>query len=728
MPYNNDGSRGLDYCANCANGCAKACVGNTNNSSSKDCDSNCINRCVDNCQTGCNNHCGAGCAGECNTLCDDSCNGYAVNGCSDCEGTCDQECLIGCSGKCATSCTGDCNGSCKGNCASACVGGCTSSCGNTCVGSGDGSCGDCYGTCDDDCYNECMYKCNEKCENDCQGGSKGSNSGGSSGGGSSSSSSGKVEEVEPEIDETTDEYLDDIINEQYSFYSDSGSSSIKVPMDIKYNKIALLRGVSGMPYQFLPDTDRRLFDNDNTTTLDSIEHLGRKYTERIGQRANILFLTPGKASFLKGATKDKKISILNGALSNLYETAANSLLEDGDNYRYYSFDFAVEEYYRYLNPICRAAARYLGLQSYTISGIKTDSVTGLNLDTDLLTHADYRKLLVGQTDDVFELFSNAYGALTFYLDSVSTNSESVSTTLKESELINQFTSDPTNIAQEIKFLSGKFITDLTGTSIADTVTDQEKIKEGQAELEDFVKKYLNNNKLAKFLSLGATTIISGGQIIFPKMWSDSRWDTDSVSVNIKLTSPDTDDLSIFFNILVPMYSLLAMAAPKGYIGIDGYSQPFIVRAFCQSMFNIEAGFITSLSISKGGEGYWTASGLPTSMDISLTIQDIYDSKYISTSEKMGSASSNIFEAVVNGIKKTFEKTPFLKNTAMLNWIANSCGVNVNKPDVIRDIEMYIEHTLENPMLDIFTNFGRMIMDFLRNSTPEWLNILGSAFR
>lgn len=592
-----------------------------------------------------------------------------------------------------------------------------------------GQCPTCEESCEGDCDGECKGNCKES---GCKGQTviaSGGGNGGSSGSAGSNGDSGKVEDSNTKIDETSDEYLDDIINEQYEFYG-ATQDSLKLTNDPKYNKIKLLRGVSGIPYQFLPDTDRRIFNKDDKSTLNNIEHIGRKYTERIAQRANILFLTPGKASFLKGASKKTKINILNSGLSNLYEASAKSILDDdGGTYRYYSFDFDTATYYRYLNPMCRAAARYLGLQNYTIYGEKVNTATGLIPDKDLLTHADYESLLSGKNDKV-SLFANGFGALTYYLDNVSSNSETISTSLRESELVNKFLQDPTTMAQEIKFLSGKAITDLTGTSLADIVTDQEKIKEGQAKIEDFAKQYLFNNNLAKFLSLGATTVISGGQIIFPKLWGDSEWGTDSVTVTIKLVSPDPDDFSIFVNNLVPMYSLVAMAAPKGYVGIDGYSQPFMVRAFCQSMFNIEAGFITGMTISKGGEGYWTASGLPTVLEISLTIQDIYDAKYISTSEKLNGKgfTFNPFEAIWNGVTYTFQKTPFLRNTAMLNWIANTCGVNVNKPDVIRDIEMYIEHTLENPVLDIFTNFNRTLHNFWRNLSPEFLNILGSQFR
>lgn len=621
------------------------------------------------------NGCNSNCVGDCGWGCMQS----GGTGCPDCEGYCEGTCENVCGG-CGDSCKGDCSSTCISNCADSCKQGCQGSC-----------TGECAGSCDK-----------------------------TSGTGESS------KDLDTSVDSSDTLFSDEIFEQQYQMYA-GFTDNKSITNDPKYSKIALLRGVSGMPYQFLPDTDRRMFSDDTKSTLTDSQYMGRTYIEKIAQRANILFLTPGKAEFLKGLSKKQKTTVLNGGLSTLYEGTAKALLADGESYRYYSFDFDVTNYYKYLNPMCRAAARYLKLDKYTIEG--TEITEGNSVGLVPLTSADYSVLVNGGQKNPKTLFSNAYGALLYYLDGVSSSDDGINTSLGESSLVNSYIKDPTNFAQELKFLSGKAITSLSGSALADVVSDDSTVREGQAALEDFVKNYLNNNNLAKFVSIGATAVISGGQIIFPKIWNDTNWSTDSVSVRIKLISPDPDDLSIFFNVLVPMYSILCMAGPKGYIGIDGYSQPFMVRGFCQSMFNIEAGFITSLSMSKGGEGYWTKSGLPTSIDISLTIQDIYDSKYISTSEKPGSKETeNIISVLWQNATHVLERTPFLKNTAMLNWIANSCGVNINKPDVIRDIEMYIEHSVVNVWGDMALNFSNNLNDTLRSYCTPWLNILGSQYQ
>ncbi len=669
---------------------------------------------------------GNGCAGTCTVAC-------AVH-CTACSDICQGGCKATCEGNCLSSCETNCYGNCTNqsqsydiaHCSGYCDGTCTNTCNDSCIHGCNSTCtGTCWRNCDQVCSGSCGEECEGACEGTCEGssGSSGTTSGGgggiSSGGGESTSQEVASYEELTEQEVIGNDYDDDLFDEQWSLYQNQRS---RITSDPRLNKMSLLRGISGMPYQFLPDTDRRIFDKNTTNVLKEDEYLGRKYTERIAQRANILFLTPGKATFLKGVSAQRKRDVVGKMINDIGSQTA--LFDDDESYRYYSFNFDTTEYYRYLNPMCRAAARYLGLHSYSINGAWTGSKTGLFSGIDGLTHADYEKVLSGSAET--SVFTNAYGALMFYLDSVSTSNESISTSLGESNFVNQFIKEPSSVAQEIKFLAGKGVTDLLANDFADNIADPETAKAAQQEIENFVKKYLGNNALAKKLGLGAITVASGGQIIFPKIWNDTTYDTESVNVTIKLSSPDCDAFSIFWNILVPMYAVICMAAPKGYIGIDGYSQPFMIRAFCQSMFMIEAGFITSLSIRKGGEGYWTKDGLPTILEIDMTISDIYNSKFISTSEK-GSPDVNLLNPIgsaINVIGKGFQKTPFLKNTAMLNWIANTCGVNVNKPDLIRDIEMYIEHSIENPISDLFTNFCHQLTDTLRNFTPDLLDLLG----
>ena len=88
-------------------------------------------------------------------------------------------------------------------------------------------------------------------------------------------------------------------------------------------------------------------------------------------------------------------------------------------------------------------------------------------------------------------------------------------------------------------------------------------------------------------------------------------------------------------------------------------------------------------ISKGDKGKWTLDGLPTEVDISITLKDLYKILTITSDDKI---------------------SDLLANTALLDYIANMCGINVSKPDLERAIDlMYL--TIKNHVADVITFDG-----------------------
>ena len=79
------------------------------------------------------------------------------------------------------------------------------------------------------------------------------------------------------------------------------------------------------------------------------------------------------------------------------------------------------------------------------------------------------------------------------------------------------------------------------------------------------------------------------------------------------------------------------------------------------------GIITDLSLSLGKEGSWTIDGLPSEVDVDMTIKDLYNVLAMTSSD---------------------QPSQLLNNTMFLNFLASSCGVNINRPDIIRSVELY----------------------------------------
>ena len=192
----------------------------------------------------------------------------------------------------------------------------------------------------------------------------------------------------------------------------------------------------------------------------------------------------------------------------------------------------------------------------------------------------------------------------------------------------------------------------------------------------------------------AQTILAGGRMVFPEIWADSSF-SRSYSCKMRLVSPCGSKLSVFLNILVPIYHLLALCLPRQSIGQSYYS-PFLIRAYYKGLFNIDMGILTDLSITKGAEGEWTIDGLPTVVDVSFTIQDLYSSMGISSTQHMFKGHT-------------------LQNVAEMDYVANLCGININEPDSLKMANFWCAFNITNKMHDFAPNLSLGIQEYVSTS-------------
>lgn len=419
-------------------------------------------------------------------------------------------------------------------------------------------------------------------------------------------------------------------------------------------------GIHGAPYQFMDCVDRRI----------SGTEFGENFAEDIIADMPLLMITPGEPSFLSGYTKKDKANILkiltsavkSGGLGSSAKAAVNDLLDTtSDTRRYYTFKFDYATYYNYVNPMLWNAAAYLGIadEVITIGNQKNKKLSSFNWSK------AYNKL---------KNYTGVQQFVSFFIDSENSIQESFSNETTTSQLgdsINSYSS----IANELKFLQGAVL----GTS--PTLKNKDAYDKAKETLDGVSKKYLNSSKLIKNLGQGVLTVASGGKLLFPEIWSDSRY-SKSYDISIKLRTPDNDVLSWYLNICVPMMHLIALAAPR-QLSANGYTSPFLIRAFYKGLFNVDMGMIDNLSFTKGKEGSWTPFGLPTEVDVSMSIKDMYQALFISGIKTPGGIKS-----VVEGKIKGDDVKFILKNTAMMDYIASTCGVNINEPELARTVKMF----------------------------------------
>ena len=193
-----------------------------------------------------------------------------------------------------------------------------------------------------------------------------------------------------------------------------------------------LNGIFGIPYQFMDTVDRRL---ENT-------ELGRKYTDKIVSRLPLLFLTPGKQTFMKDFSSSESktvLSYLTGMVSGISSGDVSELITGTG--KYYSFEFDYDNYFNYVNTMAWSVAYYMGIQNEKISVGDNNRVK--------LGSFDWRKA----TSESFKTYFNASENIVFYLDGMTQVSESYSNNTTESSLASTI-NGYSDTSKEIQFILG----------------------------------------------------------------------------------------------------------------------------------------------------------------------------------------------------------------------------------------------------------------------------------
>ena len=141
-----------------------------------------------------------------------------------------------------------------------------------------------------------------------------------------------------------------------------------------------------------------------------------------------------------------------------------------------------------------------------------------------------------------------------------------------------------------------------------------------------------DSTLAKEIGMFAASasILTGAKPVFPKYFDSANFNRN-YELSFKFTSPYGDNLSIFYNVMVPFLFILALALPKQE-GVNGLSSPYLMELDCPGFFCSPMAAIQSLSFRKGGDGaLFNPSGLPLVIEGSISIVDMIGSLSIPTS-------------------------------------------------------------------------------------------------
>lgn len=426
--------------------------------------------------------------------------------------------------------------------------------------------------------------------------------------------------------------------------------------------------IFGMPYQLNALADPRINIKINTSKKSKTFPFaqknrkelpyGRVFNEKIVSKMPLLLVTPGQPNFLPGyskSTKAKILKILNSTLgASVVKRASKGFMSNLDSVmskktgRYYTFHFDYASYYNYVNQMLRYCAIMLGIGNWKYPiGDGSKKVK--------LKHYKWQDA----TNPAFTQFVAAPEAIAFYVDAETNTNESLSTSTTTSQFASSI-NGLSDIQKELQFLIGPML------GFKRKSKDVDAYNRGIDDVNKIIDESLGGSRLFKNLAESFKVIGAGGKLIFPEIWSDTDF-SKSYDFTLKLRTPSGDKVSWYLEILVPMIHWIALAAPR-QLGSNGYQSPFLVRAFYKGIFNLDMGIVTSLDISKGKEGMYTVDGLPTEVDIRVSMKDLYSMLYISND---------------------YTPANMLNNTCLTDYLANTCGININKPEVMRTLELLV---------------------------------------
>ena len=435
-----------------------------------------------------------------------------------------------------------------------------------------------------------------------------------------------------------------------------------------------LRTIFGMPYQYMPIADMRL-NSANPNLNGAVDHrsqiirsLGVKYSEKIVARMPLLIMVPGVADFMAGFDAKDREKMLREMIGDMRGvTTESTFINDfaktmkGTRASFYNMYPAWPEYYEYVNPMCWAAAKFMGIGDIEI-------INGIPLSR--MRWEDERL-----KPKAFSEIVSYKGACGFYIQSDNQMSEQISTSTTQSAIANKINS-LADQGREMIFLSSSVDGMLekageAAQSIGKSMTSVGQDASGRASDmvagTEFIKKFEASGGAINAIMNGVSNTIAGSKMLFPDLWQDSEFSRD-YSFTLKLDSPDNDPLSLYLNIVVPLIHIICFAAPRN-MGPTVYASPFLVRAYYQGFFNVNMGIITSVAINKGNEGAWTLKNIPTVVEIQVTIRDLFNNNL--TISKSQNTDLN-----------------FITNTPLLDYVANLCGININEPEMAKVLTLY----------------------------------------
>jgi len=390
---------------------------------------------------------------------------------------------------------------------------------------------------------------------------------------------------------------------------DNGSSKGGSYDDSDFSKDTIL----GLPFRYntYADPRRRVY---NSTFLTD---------------APIVSIMPGKPSFRGG--KESSNDPVQSLIDKLFGTEdSDSILDltENEGYNDYNDDYVLGwlkesqknysaktgdlRYYRFKED-------YDNFEKYLDINLSTLAV---KMGIGELGSARYKDFMNRNADK--DAFLGIGRTFKFYCTKNTSSSESISNEFGDSQIAGAANS-VSEAVQEFNFVTQGILKDelynaagTVGKAFDNIIKTVFNTLNGSEEEKDFGLKF----------GALAQAAAEGNKIIWPQIWKNSTF-SRSYSLSFEFVSPYGSPEAIFRNVYLPFVTLLTLAMPKQF-GVDGYSNPFLIRIDMPGSFTSDFAVIQSMSWRKGGnEGLYSNDGLPLAITVDITVQDLYPNMVMS---------------------------------------------------------------------------------------------------
>ena len=165
----------------------------------------------------------------------------------------------------------------------------------------------------------------------------------------------------------------------------------------------------------------------------------------------------------------------------------------------------------------------------------------------------------------------------------------------------------------------------TSAILGDTISSM--CKAGGDKLKDMTNKLgKKGQKMAGQMANTMKSVALGARVDFPQVWKNSAF-TPSYSMTVRLYNPDPGSKTSTMRYIVgPIAALLSLCTPRVAEDESTYKWPLICKVRAEGIYNLDAAYISSVSVIKGGDQQSIAYNQALAMcDVRIDFASLYGS-------------------------------------------------------------------------------------------------------